>query len=480
MAELSKFFVTIGSKFNKAGFIKARAAINKVAIAGIAMGTALVAAGLKAAQIAGIEEKAHINLAQAMKTAGVFSEEAFKHNLEYASSLQKITTYGDEAIVAVQKLLTNYGAQSQSLDDLTKVTLDFATATGMSLEGAAALLGKTIGSSTNALARYGIEVEGAIGSTGRMQSAVEGISRLFGGAAAAEANSYAGKIKQLGNRWSDIVEKIGLAVIPVILKLSEAINIHLFPALEKWAENTENVNEVTNRLFFTMKWLSKIFLGVIGTLDIVGRTIFAIGNEIADSFQSIIVIAEAAFFALTGQFAKAKETLKDYNEGLKKTRKLWGGIGNAFLSWGNAINVVDKMYEDSVKKTLEGAEKIETAQRGLANATVELDNEKTETLSDNADKIEDKYEEIIDTIMARMAIPITAPTTAYAEAPAEEPAFKLGQRHATPISMMPTSLSTGTPVNINIQALDPEALSASQREKIGRMVKEVIAEQEGR
>ena len=47
MAELSKFFVTIGSKFDDKGFKKTTEAIRDVAVAGAAMGTALIYAGIK-------------------------------------------------------------------------------------------------------------------------------------------------------------------------------------------------------------------------------------------------------------------------------------------------------------------------------------------------------------------------------------------------------------------------------------------------
>ncbi|MFH1423099.1 MAG: hypothetical protein ABIH42_10360, partial [Planctomycetota bacterium] len=185
-------------------------------------------------KLAGIQERAELTLAQAMQQAGTFTEKAFKHNLEYASSLQRMTTYGDEAILGVQKMLTNFGVEGEMLDSLTKSTLDLAAAKGMDLRAAADLVSKSVGSSTNALTRYGIEVTGAVGSTERMQTAVDNITKLFGGAAQANAQTYAGRVAQLQNRWGDFVEKIGFAVIPILEKLIEIINNNVLPVFEAW------------------------------------------------------------------------------------------------------------------------------------------------------------------------------------------------------------------------------------------------------
>lgn len=208
---ITKSVDDVGKK-TKAVTAASKGTLASLKLAWIAVGAAV----LKAVQFIkgtldafGKQEEAQITLAAAMKTAGTFTEEAFQHNLDYAASLQKITTEGDETILAVQKLLTNYGAQGKELDLLTEATLDFAAATGMQLEAAAALVGKTIGSTTNALTRYGITVDGGVNSTERMQSAVEGIAKLFGGAAQAKAQTFTGRMQQLSNVFGDVKEVIG-------------------------------------------------------------------------------------------------------------------------------------------------------------------------------------------------------------------------------------------------------------------------------
>lgn len=203
-----------GMKKQEGGLKKLRSGYLAVAAAM----TGVIAAAKKMIDNFFVQERAERTLAAAMKQAGTFTQKAMKHNLEYAASLQKMTTFGDEAILGVQKMLTNFGVEGEMLDKLTKATLDLAAAKGMDLKAAADLVAKSVGSSTNALTRYGIEVTGAVGSSERMETAVDNITRLFGGAAAAEADTYAGKIQQMKNALGDLSEVAGKELIQSIEK----------------------------------------------------------------------------------------------------------------------------------------------------------------------------------------------------------------------------------------------------------------------
>jgi len=247
MAAIGELFVQISSKFNTEGLnatidkldelAKKNENINKsfkiigATLLGFATSGVFLIKNLTESAIQ--QENAERALANAMKQAGTFTEQAYKHNIAYASSLQKITIYGDETITGVQKLLSNFGVEGEMLDKLTKATLDLASAKGMDLKGAADLVSKSVGSSTNALTRYGIEVTGAVGSTQRMQTAVENITKLFGGSAQAQAQTFSGQIIILKNRMDDLKEGIGFALIPTLKYFTGYIEkiINLFEKL---------------------------------------------------------------------------------------------------------------------------------------------------------------------------------------------------------------------------------------------------------
>ena len=132
--------------------------------------------------------------------------------IDQASALQKVTTFGDEQIVQAQARIAMFIKDEAQIKSITMATLDFAAAKGIDLATASDLVAKTLGSSTNALARYGIEVKGAVGSAERLISVQEGIERVFGGQAQAQAETFGGKLQQVKNAYDDIFEEIGFVI----------------------------------------------------------------------------------------------------------------------------------------------------------------------------------------------------------------------------------------------------------------------------
>ena len=154
----------------------------------------------------GIQEQAEKKLA----TAIGYRSSAL---LRQASALQKMSVYGDEAIIGVQASIGAFIKDEQAIKMATKATLDMAAALGMDLKSAGDLVAKTLGSTTNALSRYGIEVKGAVGSTERLISLSTGIEGFWGGQAKAMSETTLGRLKQFSDAWSDLKEKIGLAIV---------------------------------------------------------------------------------------------------------------------------------------------------------------------------------------------------------------------------------------------------------------------------
>ena len=197
---------------------------------GIASAAYLGARGLTSGlsstiELAGIQEQAEKKL----ETALGRTSQAL---LDQASALQKVTTFGDEAIIGVQASLAAFLDSEEQIKKATEATLDLSVAMGMDLKSAGDLIAKTLGSSTNAMSRYGVEVEGAVGSSERLESLTKNVATLFGGQAAAQAQTYAGSVQQLKNQLGDMGEQIGRIVIPVFEELAP----HLRTAIDFWSK----------------------------------------------------------------------------------------------------------------------------------------------------------------------------------------------------------------------------------------------------
>ena len=199
--------------------------------------TAFAAASVKAFDT---QAKAEAQL----RTALGENEQAFKDVTAQARELQQITLFGDEETIAAASFLAQMGLQEDAIKRLIPLIQDMATAKGMSLTAAADLVAKSVGSSTNALSRYGIQIDGAVGSTERLDSAVNALSKQFKGQAEAAAKAGTGSLKQLQNTIGDLMEDIGEMLMPIIQKLVDKIQIGVDKFKSLSDEQKENALQI--------------------------------------------------------------------------------------------------------------------------------------------------------------------------------------------------------------------------------------------
>ncbi len=225
--------------------------------------------------------------------------------LNQASALQSVTEFGDEAIIEVQALIGAFTKDEEQIKSLTKATLDLAAAKGMDLKAAADLVAKSFGSSTNSLSRYGVEVNGVVGSSQRLESLTSNISELFGGQAAASAETLGGSVEQMKNAMGDASEAIGQAFAPFMkelaglltdaaqgaksffLTLSETPLDRTIRELQELGENTTEFEKISSRIKVADAWKEAgVEIGNVGKLD---EEILSLQHKINSSGKSIVV-----------------------------------------------------------------------------------------------------------------------------------------------------------------------------------------------
>jgi len=209
------------------GSEKAARSIGKVdkGLGSLAKSAAAAAAGFFGARmlIAGMKEAVNLaarqELAERKLTAALgFRSKALENQ---ARALQQVSMFGDELIMEAQAMLAAFIKDEDQMKKATKATLDLAAAKGMDLVAAADLIGKSVGSSTNALSRYGIVVTGAVGDTERLDSATRNIAKLFGGQAAAQADTMQGAMTGMSMAIGDAKEQLGNILAPTVISIAK-------------------------------------------------------------------------------------------------------------------------------------------------------------------------------------------------------------------------------------------------------------------
>jgi len=164
------------------------------------------------------QEQAETALAQAMIQTGNYTRAAFEELKRYAAQLQQATTFGDEmTLQALAMLEAMTGLDAKALKPVIKATQDLAAGMKVDLFTAANMVGKAIGSETNALSRWGIQVEGAAKSVARAQSFIKSATEHFGGMAEAMARIDTGKLGQFSNTLGDIKEQLSGGVRDILM-----------------------------------------------------------------------------------------------------------------------------------------------------------------------------------------------------------------------------------------------------------------------
>tara|TARA_R100000655_G_scaffold6976_4_gene19334 strand:- start:5575 stop:7308 length:1734 start_codon:yes stop_codon:yes gene_type:complete len=245
------------------------------------------------------QAKAETKLLTALKGR----EDIQKRLIAQAKELQTKTLFGDEETIAAQAMLATMGLEEDAIMRLIPLVQDMATAKGMDLVQAADLVAKSVGSSTNALSRYGITITGAVGSQERLNTATEALNRAFGGQAEAISKVGAGSLVQLKNQFGDLMEEIGEKLMPLILKFANKLK-DIVVAFTSLDDNTKNVIVTIGILLGALGPL----LLIVGKLTIAFAALFSPSGAI---LVGILALA-AAFVYLTDNYEAFKERLSDW------------------------------------------------------------------------------------------------------------------------------------------------------------------------
>lgn len=270
----------------------ALAGIGQVAMGIAAAGIAAVVGGLTLAisEAMGAQEimgKLDVTLGN-LGLAGTGAKESI---LDTATALQDVTRFSDDAAIAAQNMLLQMGVAISDLPDVTAVTADLAAAMGIDLTTAAQTVGRALADPTAAagkLMRMGIVltdeqqdlIKGFV-EAGNMAGAqgviMDTLAGKYGGAAIAAGETFAGQLDRLKNGFGNIMETIGMAVLPSLQLLADT----LITAL--------NSPEVQAAIASITKWLGEnLPIAINWLITAVGTVANFFQTQLLPVFQSLI------------------------------------------------------------------------------------------------------------------------------------------------------------------------------------------------
>ncbi len=166
-------------------------------------------------------EKAWNDVAASLKRHGHEVDNNVDKIKAFADEMQTLTGISDETIGKGIQGFLDYGLSVDEAFDTMQVAIDFAAGANMQLGSAVDLLQKAAVGYTGTLSRYGIIIDENIPKSEKFAAAVDQVNQRFGGAAQAQADTYAVKIAVMGQKWGDLQEKIGLLLLPTLIELTD-------------------------------------------------------------------------------------------------------------------------------------------------------------------------------------------------------------------------------------------------------------------
>ncbi len=246
-SSLSNWMTSLGKEIGTvaAGFISAQAVIGTVR-GGFDLILDTVKDSVKAYADA---EAAQTKLTAALRQHGISTPEVIADYNNLATSFQQTTVFSDDLITKMEALLTQVGGVMPSkMKDALKASTDLAAGLGIDLESATTLVAKAAAGHTETLGRYGITVSDAALKTQGFDAVLEAVNRQFGGQAASQIETYAGKVEQLKNSWNNVEEAIGKFIVtdPIVARALSGI-IEKAAALDQQA--TQSSHGVADLVF---------------------------------------------------------------------------------------------------------------------------------------------------------------------------------------------------------------------------------------
>jgi hypothetical protein len=290
--------------------------------AGMAFAAAGAAAGAYAVKLAvdGVkaaieDEAAQIRLATALKNATGATNEMI------ASVEQQILKTSLATGVADDKLRPALQRLSLSTNDVTKaqdllnLALDISQATGKGLDSVANALGKAYDGNTAALGKLGIGLSSAELKAMSFEETQTRLSDLFGGAAAANADTFAGRLQILKVTFDEAKESVGAQLLPIIQRLVEFVVNEVVPALGKFAQFFKPITDAIDKnkeaftefIGFVQKYVVPVLVTVLGGA-------FKVVGEIAGGIINVIGAVISGLNALiSGAVAGINALIRVYN-----------------------------------------------------------------------------------------------------------------------------------------------------------------------
>ena len=214
-----------------------------------AFGAATLAAGALATKLAvdGVQaaiadQKSQALLANALRNTTGATDAAIAGVEDYISAQQRLVSVSDDELRPSLTTLLNATQDITEAQALQSLALDISAGAQKDLQSVSLALAKAVGGNIGALTKLGVPLSEDIKKSKDLNAALKELGNTFAGAASTRAQTFEGRMEGIRIAFSEALETLGFALLPVLEELATIFQTQLIPIFEQFiAQNKDQL-----------------------------------------------------------------------------------------------------------------------------------------------------------------------------------------------------------------------------------------------
>jgi phage-related protein len=255
-------------------------------------------------------EKATAKLGQSLTNMGYSAAIGSKQLQKTNDAMVSLGFTAADSATSLATLVTATGNLAQA-QTLMTTAADLARNENITLGEASDKIAKLVNGASKGFKIYGITLDKTLPKAQAVALATEKLNSAIGGQAAAYAQTYAGKLEILKAKFDEIQVKVGEALLPILIRLSdilvvvsETITKYITPVIDRLGAALAPVGEKIS------KGIVPAFEKIVAGAKLVWSYVYPLIHAVFEAIPPIFNAARAAFDKIGEAFSKNSEKLK--------------------------------------------------------------------------------------------------------------------------------------------------------------------------
>lgn len=255
-------------------------------------------------------------------------EDVQQRLLAQASLLHNTSLFEDDEIIKQQGLLAALGRNEDQIKAIMSAAVDLATATGKDLGSAVEALGKTYEGVGRSLGAIDPEFKKLTETQLRNGEAIDLVTKKYKGFAEEATTSTHGALMQMQKQWMDIKEELGNEVLPILIKMANALGYGL--------TKDEQITQLGEKI----KLFNAMYANGIKDIELYRSHIDHFQKSAAKLGVNLVVLRDGA--------SKAMIVMKPFAETIKTTHEVTKELTDEQLKQIERQKMLNKLKRESL------------------------------------------------------------------------------------------------------------------------------------